>query len=342
MAIAILVSTFGCNNGLILAGARVYYAMARDSLFFRQAGTLHPEYRTPVFALIAQAIWTMVLCISGTYGELLNYVVFAALLFYALTARGALPAPAHPARRARPVKAFGYPVLPALYIVATASILIVLLVDPQQRLYSGLGLLLVILGRAGLLALAQGGPDTSGPRMNANDRLPRSFAALPEWTETCRSAARSEPGPTILHSNPRIRMSVRLLRRALSALAPAVAALAAACSRPARPSPYRREGSGRRVDCAGGRIFRWADRADAGDRHLLGVVRRPARRHQRMPRPRRLKRWQAREDAWLTRTAAIDLAALDGNARGGHLRHPSRVARVGPADPGVPCRSYGG
>ncbi len=146
MAIAILVSTFGCNNGLILAGARVYYAMARDALFFRRAGTLHPEFRTPVFALVTQAIWTMVLCVSGTYGELLNYVVFAALLFYALTAVALFRLRRTRPDVPRPVKAFGYPVLPALYIVATAFILVVLLVDAQQRLYSGLGLLLVLLG----------------------------------------------------------------------------------------------------------------------------------------------------------------------------------------------------
>jgi APA family basic amino acid/polyamine antiporter len=146
MAIAILVSTFGCNNGLILAGARVYYAMARDALFFRSAGTLHPEFRTPVFALITQAVWTMVLCVSGTYAELLNYVVFAALLFYALTAVALFRLRRIRPDVPRPVKAFGYPVLPALYVVATTAILIVLLVDPQQRLYSGLGLLLVLLG----------------------------------------------------------------------------------------------------------------------------------------------------------------------------------------------------
>jgi APA family basic amino acid/polyamine antiporter len=146
MAIAILISTFGCNNGLILAGARVYYAMARDSLFFRRAGTLHPEFRTPVFALITQAVWTMVLCISGTYGELLNYVVFAALLFYALTAVALFRLRRIRPDVPRPVKAFGYPVLPALYVVATTAIMVVLLVDPQQRLYSGLGLLLVLVG----------------------------------------------------------------------------------------------------------------------------------------------------------------------------------------------------
>jgi basic amino acid/polyamine antiporter, APA family len=146
MAIAILVSTFGCNNGLILAGARVYYAMARDRLFFRSAGELHPEFRTPVFGLIAQAVWTTVLCVSGTYSDLLNYVIFAALLFYLLTGVALFRLRRLRPDVPRPVKALGYPVLPALYIVATGFILVVLLLDPKQRLYSGLGLLVVLLG----------------------------------------------------------------------------------------------------------------------------------------------------------------------------------------------------
>jgi len=146
MAVAILLSTFGCNNGLILAGARVYYAMARDRLFFHPAGQLHPEFRTPVFGLVAQALWTMVLCVSGTYSELLNYVVFAALVFYLLTAVALFRLRRLRPDVPRPVKAFGYPVLPALYIVAIAFLLVVLLVDPKQRLYSGLGLLIVLLG----------------------------------------------------------------------------------------------------------------------------------------------------------------------------------------------------
>src|SRR3989442_2255628 len=86
MAGAIMISTFGCNNGLILSGARVYYAMARDNLFFRSIGVLHPEHKTPAVALVVQAVWTSLLCLSGTYSELLNYVIFAALLFYMLTA----------------------------------------------------------------------------------------------------------------------------------------------------------------------------------------------------------------------------------------------------------------
>jgi APA family basic amino acid/polyamine antiporter len=146
MAVAILLSTFGCNNGLILAGPRVYYAMARDNLFFERAGTLHPVYRTPVFALVAQALWTMVLCLSGTYSELLNYVVFAALIFYLLTTVSLFRLRRLQPDLPRPVRAFGYPVLPALYIVAIAFLLVVLLADPQQRKFSALGLLIVALG----------------------------------------------------------------------------------------------------------------------------------------------------------------------------------------------------
>src|SRR5947199_290575 len=88
MAGAIMISTFGCNNGLILSGARVYYAMAQDNLFFRSIGVLHPGHKTPAVALVVQAVWTSLLCLSGTYSELLNYVIFAALLFYMLTAVG--------------------------------------------------------------------------------------------------------------------------------------------------------------------------------------------------------------------------------------------------------------
>jgi APA family basic amino acid/polyamine antiporter len=146
MAVAILLSTFGCNNGLILAGPRVYYAMARDRLFFQRAGQLHPVYRTPVYGLVAQGLWTMVLCISGTYSELLNYVVFAAVIFYLLTTVSLFRLRRLRPDLPRPVKAFGYPVLPALYIAANAFLLVVLLADPQQRKFSALGLLIVALG----------------------------------------------------------------------------------------------------------------------------------------------------------------------------------------------------
>ncbi|MGH8622925.1 MAG: APC family permease, partial [Burkholderiales bacterium] len=109
MAAAIMISTFGCNNGLILSGARVYYAMARDNLFFKSTGVLHPQHRTPALALVVQAIWTSVLCLSGTYGELLNYVIFAALLFYMLTAVGLFLLRRKRPDAPRPVRAVGYP-----------------------------------------------------------------------------------------------------------------------------------------------------------------------------------------------------------------------------------------
>src|SRR5918998_829911 len=144
MAIAILLSTFGCNNGLILSGPRVYYAMARDGLFFERAGQLHEVYRTPVFGLVAQAIWASVLCISGTYGQLLDYVIFAALVFYFLTTLALFRLRRKRPDLPRPVKAFGYPWLPALCMATGAGILVILLV--YRPLYTWPGLLIVALG----------------------------------------------------------------------------------------------------------------------------------------------------------------------------------------------------
>src|SRR5919197_4981969 len=129
MAIAIMISTFGCNNGLILSGARVYYAMACDNLFFKSAANLHPTYKTPSLALIAQAIWTSVLCLSGTYGQLLNFVIFAAVVFYTVTAIGIFRLRQKRPDIPRPVKAPGYPMLPALYVLLTGLIAVDLLVQ---------------------------------------------------------------------------------------------------------------------------------------------------------------------------------------------------------------------
>src|SRR6266568_2469804 len=146
LAAAIMISTFGCNNGLILSGARVYYAMARDDLFFKSAGVLHPEYKTPAVALVVQAVWTSLLCLSGTYTQLLNFVIFAALVFYGLTAVGLFALRAKRPAADRPVRAPGYPWLPALYVIATAVIAVDLLVQDATRTYSFLGLGLVLLG----------------------------------------------------------------------------------------------------------------------------------------------------------------------------------------------------
>ena len=145
MAAAILISTFGCNNGLILSGARVYYAMARDRLFFAKAGTLN-RHNVPSAALIAQSIWTSLLCLSGTYGQLLNYVIFAALIFYALTTVGLFRLRQLRPDAERPYKVVGYPVLPALYIILASAIAVILLIADQTRTQALFGLVIVLLG----------------------------------------------------------------------------------------------------------------------------------------------------------------------------------------------------
>jgi basic amino acid/polyamine antiporter, APA family len=144
MAAAILVSTFGCNNGLILAGARVYYAMAKDKLFFRGAAKLHPKYRTPAHSLMMQCIWTCVLCISGSYSQLLDYIIFAVLVFYILTIAGLFVLRVKRPDEPRPYRAIGYPVLPALYILIATFIDVVLLRYKPQ--YTWPGLIIVLLG----------------------------------------------------------------------------------------------------------------------------------------------------------------------------------------------------
>ncbi len=145
MAGAILVSAFGCNNGLILSGARVYYAMARDGLFFKRAGELSAN-AVPAYALIAQSIWTSILCLTGTFNQLLDYVVFAALLFYALTTIGLFILRAKRPDEPRPYRAVGYPVLPALYILLASGIALTLLMADKTRVQALSGLALVLLG----------------------------------------------------------------------------------------------------------------------------------------------------------------------------------------------------
>jgi APA family basic amino acid/polyamine antiporter len=154
MAVAIMISTFGCNNGLILAGARAYYAMARDRLFFARAGQLNAA-KVPAWGLGLQGIWAALLVLPRTYnpatqqygnlyGNLLDYVVSAALLFYILTIGGVFRLRATRPDASRPYRAFGYPVLPALYIVGAAVILLVLLVYRPATTWPGF--LIVLLG----------------------------------------------------------------------------------------------------------------------------------------------------------------------------------------------------
>jgi APA family basic amino acid/polyamine antiporter len=144
MAAAILISTFGCVNGMLLAGARVYYAMSQDGLFFKSVGKLSERSNTPVNSLWVQWGWTCLLCLSGSYGQLLDYVIFAVLVFYILTIVGLFVLRRSRPNAVRPYKAFGYPVLPALYIVLAAWICVVLLRYKPQ--YTWPGLVLVLLG----------------------------------------------------------------------------------------------------------------------------------------------------------------------------------------------------
>jgi APA family basic amino acid/polyamine antiporter len=144
MAAAIMISTFGCNNGLILSGARVYYAMAKDKLFFRRAGELDPVHHAPRFSLVAQCVWAVILTLSGSYSDLLDYVIFAVLLFYMLTIAGLFVLRRKRPDMERPYRAFGYPVLPAAYIVVAGVIDVLLLVYKPG--YAWPGLIIVLLG----------------------------------------------------------------------------------------------------------------------------------------------------------------------------------------------------
>jgi APA family basic amino acid/polyamine antiporter len=144
MAAAIMISTFGCNNGLILAGARVYYAMAKDRLFFRKAGQLDPVHHAPVFSLRTQCLWAVLLTLSGGYSDLLDYVIFAVLLFYMLTIAGLFVLRRTRPDLDRPYRALGYPVLPAAYIVVAGVIETLLLVYKPH--YTWPGLIIVLLG----------------------------------------------------------------------------------------------------------------------------------------------------------------------------------------------------
>jgi APA family basic amino acid/polyamine antiporter len=143
MAGLIMISTFGCNNGLILAGSRLFYAMSKDGLFFKKAGNLNKN-SVPGVALWIQCIWASVLCLSGKYGDLLVYSTFASLLFYILTIGGLFILRKKEPDADRPYKAFGYPYIPVLYILLTLAICVDLLI--YDSINAGMGLLIVLLG----------------------------------------------------------------------------------------------------------------------------------------------------------------------------------------------------
>jgi basic amino acid/polyamine antiporter, APA family len=158
MAVAIMISTFGCNNGLILAGARAYYAMARDGLFFKSSGQLNSKH-VPAWGLVIQGIWAAMLVLPRTikhdavghvtgygnlYGNLLDYVISAALIFYILTIAGIFRLRQTRPDAERPYKAFGYPLIPILYIIGASVILVVLFI--YQTATTWPGLVIVITG----------------------------------------------------------------------------------------------------------------------------------------------------------------------------------------------------
>jgi APA family basic amino acid/polyamine antiporter len=143
MAVLIVISTFGCNNGLILSGASVSYAMAADRLFFRQVGRLNSR-AVPGNGLWVQFIWSSILCLSGSYSQLLDYVVFAVLIFYVLTIFAVFVLRRKRPEAERPYKAFGYPAIPAVYIMLAATVMIILLI--YKPAFTWPGLIIVILG----------------------------------------------------------------------------------------------------------------------------------------------------------------------------------------------------
>lgn len=143
IAIMIMVSTFACNNGLIMAGARVYYTMANDRLFFEKAGHLN-HAGVPAWALWAQCLWASLLCLTGKYGALLDFVVIIVLIFYILTIYGIFKLRRTMPDIERPYKAFGYPFLPGLYIVLASALSIALLLTKTST--CGWGVAIMLLG----------------------------------------------------------------------------------------------------------------------------------------------------------------------------------------------------
>ena len=143
IAVMIMISTFGCNNGLILAGARVYNAMAKDGLFFKKAAGLN-KHNVPEFALWIQCIVASLLCLSGKYGDLLDMISFVVVMFYALTILGIFILRKNKPDLERPYKAFGYPLLPAIYILMAISFCVLLIM--YKPAFTWPGLIIVLIG----------------------------------------------------------------------------------------------------------------------------------------------------------------------------------------------------
>ncbi|QHS56016.1 amino acid permease [Mucilaginibacter sp. 14171R-50] len=142
IAVMIMISTFGCNNGLILAGSRVYYSMAKDGLFFKRTGTLN-KFDVPEFGLWIQAVVASILCLSGKYGDLLDMISFVVVLFYVLTIIGIFILRKKMPNAERPYKAFGYPVLPLVYIIMGLAFCTLLIIYKPDFTWPGLGIVLI-------------------------------------------------------------------------------------------------------------------------------------------------------------------------------------------------------
>jgi APA family basic amino acid/polyamine antiporter len=144
ISIAILISTFGCNNGLILSGARVYYAMAKDKLFIQSAGEVHPKFKVPVNALIYQGIWSSILVLTGKYSDLLTYTAFASVLFNTMTVIGMFVLRTKLPELHRPYKTWGFPVIPIIYILISLAFVIFIVQGDLRN--TGFGILVILSG----------------------------------------------------------------------------------------------------------------------------------------------------------------------------------------------------
>jgi APA family basic amino acid/polyamine antiporter len=142
IAVMIMISTFGCNNGLILSGARIYYTMAEDGLFFKKAGHLN-KFSVPAYGLWIQCFWACMLCLTGKYNDLLALVIFGVLIFYVLTILGIFILRKKQPDLPRPYKAFGYPVLPIIYVLVASTLALLLLIFETNYTLPGLGIILL-------------------------------------------------------------------------------------------------------------------------------------------------------------------------------------------------------
>ncbi len=143
MALVVIISTFGCNNGMVISGPRLYYAMAKDKVFFRAAGRLN-KFRVPAIGLALQAVWSTVLCLSGSYTDLLDYTICAVMIFNVLIIAAIFVLRIARPEAERPYRAFGYPVLPLLYVLMSVFVLVAILIYIPKYTWPGFGL--VILG----------------------------------------------------------------------------------------------------------------------------------------------------------------------------------------------------